>query len=161
MGDALLTRMVRLVSLSSSYADIVLETTGLEWSWDFPIRQGLARRNALIEIDALAAISFGLKGEELTTLYRTQFPVLRGYEQNDLYDSNGRKLPNAMNKLYRKAGEEGMTVEDRTWVHPQSAVEYVFEFPFKGVDREEDMRAAYEKFNRMLEEHGRIIEDED
>lgn len=27
-------------------------------------------------------------------------------------------------------GEE-LTVVDRTWVHPQSGVEYVFEYPFR------------------------------
>lgn len=113
-----------------------------------------------IEIDVLIGITLGLTIEELCTIYRTQFPVLRGYEQNDLYDVNGRKVPGEMNKLYRKVGEDGMSLTDRQWTHPQSGVEYTFEFPFRGFDREEDMRAAYDKFSTMLREHGEIIEEE-
>ena len=112
-----------------------------------------------IEIDVLASIALKLTVDELCTIYRTQFPVLRGYEQSDLYDVNGRKVPGEMNKLYRKVGESGMTLEDRRWTHPQSGVEYTFEFPFRGFDREEDMRAAYAKFSKMLAEHGEIIEE--
>ena len=91
----------------------------------------------------------GISIEELCTIYRTQFPVLRGYEQNDLYDANGRKVPGDMNRLYRKVGEK-LTIEDRTWTHPQSGVEYVFEFPFRSFDREEDMRKAYAHFENLL-----------
>ncbi|MDN6411049.1 MAG: N-6 DNA methylase [Yaniella sp.] len=125
------------------------------------LRVASERRQALIEIDALVALDLGISIDELCTIYRTQFPVLRGYEQTDLYDANGRQIPIEMNQNYRQVGENGMTVEARTWVHPQSEVEYVFEFPFRSFDREEDMRAAYERFSRMLEDHGRIIEDED
>lgn len=117
------------------------------------------RRRLLIELDVLVALALGIEVDELCIIYLTQFPVLRGYEQNDLYDANGRKVPGEMNKLYRKVGESGMTFEDRTWTHPQSQVEYVFEFPFTGIDREEDMRAAYEKFRAQLEEHGQILDD--
>ncbi|WP_104104202.1 DNA methyltransferase [Arthrobacter sp. 08Y14] len=107
------------------------------------------RRQAEIEIDVLCAQAFGLSVDELCTIYRTQFPVLRGYEQHDLYDANGRKVPGDMNRLYRKVGEK-LTLEDRTWTHPQSGVEYVFEFPFRGFDREEDMRQAYAHFENLL-----------
>lgn len=124
------------------------------------LRRARERREYLVEIDVLVAIELGISIEELCTIYRTQFSVLRKYESTDLYDANGRKVPAEMNRCFRKFGEENMTLADRTWVHPHSEVEYVFEFPFKGVDREQDMRAAYEKFSRMLEEHGRIIEDE-
>lgn len=52
-----------------------------------------------------------------------------------------------------------MELADREWTHPQSDVEYTFEFPFHRLDREEDMRAAYAKFSTMLEEHGEILEE--
>ena len=119
------------------------------------------RRKYLVEIDVLVAMELGISIDELAVIYRAQFPVLRKYEDTNLYDVHGRKVPSEMNRLFERVGEDGMTLEDRTWVHPQSHVEYVFEFPFSSFDREEDMRAAYEKFSRMLEDHGRIIEDED
>lgn len=94
-------------------------------------------------------MAWSISSDELCTIYRTQFPVLRGYEQNDLYDANGRKVPGDMNRLYRKVGEK-LTLEERTWTHPQSGVEYVFEFPFRSFDREEDMRKAYAHFENLL-----------
>lgn len=156
----LMKRAAHLIALTSVYAPLIESAQLGPWSWNFPERRAWHRRKLLVEVDVLAALEFGLTLEELQTIYRTQFPVLQGYERNDLYDANGRKLPNEMNKFYRKVGEEGMSLEDRTWVHPHSEVEYVFEFPFAGVDREEDMRTAYEKFSHMLKEHGEIIEDE-
>lgn len=108
------------------------------------------RRRLQIEIDALTALLFELTVDELCTIYRTQFPVLRGYEQSDLYDPNGRKVPGDMNRQYRKVGESGMNAADLQWTHPQSGVEYTFEFPFRSFDREEDMRAAYAKFEPLL-----------
>ena len=46
-------------------------------------------------------------------------------------------------KLQAKLGDgEELSVADRTWVHPQSGVEYVYEFPFRQLDREADIREA-------------------
>jgi len=160
LATPMMKRAARLVALTSAYGAIVREAGLGSWAFHFPERRAYYRRQLLVELDALAALELGLTIEELVTIYLTQFPVLQGFERLDLYDRNGRKLPNDMNKLYRKVGAEGMSLENRTWVHPQSEVEYVFEFPFTGVDRENDMRMAYEKFSRMLEEHGEIIEDE-
>lgn len=144
-------RALGLICLTQSYGALWAEVTGKTWTINCGVRNALLRRYAAIDLDALVALEFGIDADELCTIYRTQFPVLRGYEQNDLYDANGRKVPGDMNRLYRKVGEN-LTMEERTWTHPQSAVEYVFEFPFRSFDREEDMRKAYAHFSSMLEE---------
>ena len=137
-------------AFAEPWADSGLFDGGL-WTPEAPVRIAAERRLVQIEIDALAALMLGITSDELCTIYRTQFPVLLGYERNDLYDANGRKVPGDINRLYRKVGED-LTMEDRTWTHPQSGVEYVFEFPFQSFDREEDMRKAYAHFSSMLEE---------
>ncbi|WP_104044815.1 DNA methyltransferase [Arthrobacter sp. ZGTC412] len=151
LASALVERAARLVCLTEAYADIWDGAMGSRWHPGVPLRNAAKRRHAEVELDALVALEAGLSDEELCTIYRTQFPVLRAYELNDLYDANGRKVPGDMNRLYRKLGES-LTLEDRTWTHPQSGIGYVFEFPFQSFDREEDMRKAYAHFSSELGE---------
>lgn len=128
-----------------------LEPESAEWSLSTPLILGLDRAKAMNEVDCLVGIMLGVPIDDLLSIYRTQFPVLRGYEQNDVYDAIGRKVPGEMNKQYRKRGED-LTLDERTWQHPQSGVEYVFELPFRRFDREEDMRTAYAHFEGLLAE---------
>ena len=70
-----------------------LGATFSSWEWSKPIRSDLGRRQALVEIDVLASIALGLSLEDLTAIYRVQFPVLQQYERERLYDQNGRQIP--------------------------------------------------------------------
>ncbi len=75
------------------------------------------------------------------TIYRTQFAVLHGYDQNDyIYDANGRLVPTQVRQLWRKKGDK-LTEEERTATHPAGTV-YTYELPFAPRDREADFTAV-------------------
>lgn len=158
----IVTRSLRLNALSMAYSDLwhrtVLEAKqrgkiidiSPTWSQGEFLVNAMDRRKALVELDALCSLVLGISADQLCTLYRTQFPVLQAYERNDLYDSNGRKVPPSVNKSYQQAGVD-LTVEERTAVNA-AGIRYTYEFPFVSFDREYDMRQAYSHFAKLMGE---------
>lgn len=181
VADHLILRALRLNCLTQEYGDLWREvygglesrdawTGGLDypgrpplarvgehWTDETPLRRASDRRQALVEIDAIVALMLGLTADELSTIYRTQFPVLYGYDRNKyLYDTNGREVPTPVLQLWRKKGldetsVDGLTMEERTHTNA-SGNTYVYELPFRTLDREADMRAAYTHFEKVLAE---------
>lgn len=150
LAPALIERFLRLNCLTAPYADIWEQVMGTPWSPDVALRRAEERRGALVEIDALTALALGISADELATIYRTGFGVLyHRYEKVDRYDAQGRLVPADIVKA-DAAAPGRLDEEARTWTHPQSGRTYTFAYPFRGLDREADMRAAWQKFRDHL-----------
>ncbi|QEU11312.1 MULTISPECIES: DNA methyltransferase [Dermabacter] len=131
-----------------------------EWDETVPLRRDEDRRQALVELDAIMAHVTGVSIDELATIYRTQFDVLRNFDHGEvkdayIFDAHGRQIPSALRGAWKKAGrpeteaEQGaLDAQARTVAHPGSGVEYTYELPFRILDREADMREAYAAFAR-------------
>jgi hypothetical protein len=134
-----------------------------DWSWHCPLRTDFARRQALLEIDVLVAQALGLTLEQLLTIYRVQFPVMRGYELVDEYDARGTRILNTARKdpgatELRTLRHEATGTPDGQPTAPLTAtwpidnglatVTKTFHPPFTRVDREEDYRKAWEFFEK-------------
>ena len=84
----------------------------------------------------------GITAEEISIVYRTQFPILQKYDRTALYDSAGRRLPAAVETDLRTSGhfDPGDVTIDGTR----------YEYPFHSVDRERDIEIAHKYFASTL-----------
>jgi hypothetical protein len=100
--------------------------------------------------------------DELLTIYRVQFPVMRQYENADEYDGRGRRIPNTVRKDpgAREAREarnmhDGAMPLTVSWKvdNGLATVTKTFHPPFTRVDREEDYRRAWASFAARFGSH--------
>ena len=140
----------------------------IDWSREYPLRFDFERRQALIEIDVLTAITLGMSLKQLKTIYSIQFPVLQSYEADTWYDTNGRIVFTNNRSLTdvgfaRPEWENGIkgapagkkfyrTIIDDTM--PGGPIERTIEYvaPFDRCDREKDYETAWKFFE---EKYGR------
>jgi hypothetical protein len=173
LRKAITIRILRLSCLTSAFADLwhnvydhefatdrwvggrprdnrpALNDVTIEWDALTPLRIAEDRRQALVEIDALVALMLGVTAEQLCTIYRTQFAVLYGYDHREyVYDINGRLVPYEVLSAWRKKGDH-ISGAERTATN-QAGHTYIYELPFRLLDREADMRTAYAEFERRL-----------
>ncbi len=183
--SSLLTRALALNCLTTHYADLWTEcwdesfrdeqwlgddprldadfwrNLTPEWQRNCALRTDFSRRWALVELDVLVARELGLTLEELQTIYRVQFPVMRQYEADTWYDQRGRivftaskGLPgvgftraewNAIKDM--QSGTVTRTITDTTL--PTGPVERTIEYvaPFILSNRETDYQTVWAKLD--------------
>lgn len=141
----------------------VFKKLDLQWSSTVPLRSEYSRRQALVEIDVLVALSMGLSLQQLNTIYESQFPILLKNENNTFYDSNGRIVysSRSLGELVYKRSEwdkrlKGApagqkfyrTITDDTM--PGGPVERTIEYvaPFDRCDRIKDYETAWKFFEK-------------
>jgi len=136
----------------------------LDWNVNSPLRTYFERRQALIEIDVLVSMELDLDLEDLCSIYRISFPVLRQNEQDTWYDQKGnivftisKGLPGVgfsrseWNEIKdMQSGTVERKIVDDTM--PGGPVErtITYEAPFDRCDREEDYRIAWAEFEKRL-----------
>jgi hypothetical protein len=125
-------------SWTCDFPTVSLGEVSPDWTMATPLRRDAERRQALVEIDALAAVMLGITAAELCAIHRTQFGVLRKYERVMQMDANGRQVSK---EVLKDLDAKGYRADLGRYVHP-----------FTGVDREAEMTLAHEEFTRRLAE---------
>ncbi len=132
------------------------------WKPSHALRTDYERRQALVEIDVLVSMALGLTLEELKTIYRIQFPVLKQNEQDTWYDQSGRVVFTVSKGLTgvgfsrpewdkikdMKNGTVDRQIIDDTMPGGPRERTIVYEAPFDKCDREKDYETAWAEFER-------------
>ena len=141
-----------------------------EWKYDYPLRTDFERRQALIELDVLTAMSLDMSLKQLKTIYQIQFPVLQQYESDTWYDANGRIVFTTNRSMV------GVGYDRKTWEYelkdapvgkkfyreisddtmPGGTVKRTIEYvaPFTCCDREKDYETAWKFFEKKYGKQG-------
>lgn len=140
----------------------MFKTLTREWNHESPLRNYFERRQALVEIDVLAAMALGLTLENLETIYTIYFPVLQQNENDTWYDSKGNIVFTCSKGLTgvgvdRPQWEQIRNMQEGdTYVHTIEKSELyrgqqvTYYAPFTKCDRIEDYRTAWAHFEKMF-----------
>ncbi|MFI8456855.1 Eco57I restriction-modification methylase domain-containing protein [Kitasatospora sp. NPDC085464] len=181
LADALLLRTMRLNCQTRAYEDLWTAlyspdwlqdtwtvkwqgllplTAGLRDSWtkDTPLRVELARRAALVELDALVAVWLGITASDLITIYRSRFPQLRQYDGNMWFDFAGRRITNPA--VAHQVSGYGQPKD--AWKQLSSHDDFPlaanvptgYTGPLYRANRETEMRVAHAEFTRRMRAAG-------
>lgn len=199
---ALFARTLRLNSVTSRYSDLWKEVWNPEykeeqwsiidsrlkpwdalteeWNHDTPLRNYFERRQALVEIDVIAAMALGLSLDQLIMMYEIQFPVLQQNENDTWYDAEGKivftcskgltgvgldRKRNAKTGMLGWEDIRGEQIDDNTYrgtmpththtIDPAKSELYggqqqTFVAPYTRCDRIADYRKAWEHFEKIF-----------
>ena len=151
-----------------------------QWAWDIPLRNYFERRQALVEIDVVAAMALGLSLKDLEMIYNIQFPVLQQNENDTWYDAKGNimftcskgltgvGLDRKYNSKTGMPGWEdirGEQIDENTYagtspthihtIDPQKSELYggqqvIYHAPYTRCDRIADYRRAWAHFEKIF-----------
>jgi hypothetical protein len=138
------------------------------WERSTGLRSDILRREALVELDVLVGMALGLRPEELGTMYRAQFYLMRIYERDTWYDHLGRIVYTANSTGLPGVGlprtsrdgpcwEDVKTMQSGTVEHtvmddtlpggPRKKT-IVYHAPFDRCDRERDYEVVWAEFEK-------------
>jgi hypothetical protein len=132
------------------------------WTWEMPLRNYFERRQALVEIDVIAAMALGLSLQDLEMIYTIQFPVLQQNENDTWYDRKGNIVFTCSKGLTgvgvdrpvwekicsMKEGETYEHIIEKSELYKGQKVTYYA--PFTKCDRIEDYRRAWTHFEKVF-----------
>lgn len=175
VANAIALRVCRLNCLTSAYSSLVstleleaagesfgagshfsqpLQTEPSVWHNDLPLRFDGDRWLAECDLDALVALVLGVTANQLCSAYRSEFSVLRRYENATVFDVHGHRVAAS----YHHAGTaqtlfDAVNKDDRAWSRVQAYIAGdtsvdlgPFQPPFVPADREKAMTTAYWAF---------------
>ncbi|MFJ9432194.1 Eco57I restriction-modification methylase domain-containing protein [Streptomyces sp. NPDC101490] len=135
--------------------DSITDGVTSTWTQETPLRSEVARRAALVEIDALVAVWLGISADELVAMYRARFPVLQQYEENMWFDATGRRIAKAHQQHgYGQPKDAWKQLSSHENFPLEATVPDGYEEPLYRANRVKEMRAAHEEFTRRLRAAG-------
>ncbi len=140
----------------------------INYDWDLhtvPLKNYFERRQALIEIDVITSIMFGLSIDELISVYEVQFPVLQQNEDDTWYDQKGNIVFTCSKGLNgvgvdrpiwetirdMKQGEFYEHTIEKSELYYGEKVNYYP--PFEKCDRVEDYKVAWAHFEKIFNQN--------